>query len=426
MKLYIWISSLVIAFSFITRPIIINRITPGDLLGAVCIFLFLLIATNKKIFFPQIAWSSLGLILSFLPGIAVSQNKGSTFEEITIIVFLFTLYISLINVYKSTKRLKYILLLCVGTFITACVIGFWDLAGDFSSLPRVFSRRYIAKHGYEVFGELVSGFRNSGQAGAYMLVAFAIVYPLSSSKISILFSAKQKRYIKASIYLIMIFLLLSAKVAAYIGFIGGIILLVGFKRKFSIFKPILLISLGAFLLYGTLQTAAPKVVNRIVFKVRTRVLEKVIEDKSSNAQENNFLSENYGAAFEAFKDNPFLGSGLGGFYGIYYHHEVHSTPVKLMGETGLVGLIAYFLFMCTICFTFLKKGYSPENPYKDYLVNMMPLFFGAFISWGYTYHLRKREFWILLAVITIAQYLAQEYEKQKKLNLSLGNTNHLI
>ena len=67
------------------------------------------------------------------------------------------------------------------------------------------------------------------------------------------------------------------------------------------------------------------------------------------------------------------------------------------------------------------KQYYKDNPYIDYLQRMIPFVIGCMVSWGYTYHLRKREFWIMIAILVIVTYQAKLYDYNKSLKLKKQN-----
>ena len=81
-------------------------------------------------------------------------------------------------------------------------------------------------------------------------------------------------------------------------------------------------------------------IKRVSYKFDARVVKNV-----NNESDNDFIQENFGAAFVAFNDRPLIGSGLGAFHGVYSSHEVHSTYLKMLGETGIIGTIGYVIFI---------------------------------------------------------------------------------
>jgi len=123
-------------------------------------------------------------------------------------------------------------------------------------------------------------------------------------------------------------------------------------------------------------------------------------------QGSGFLAENLAAAVQAFRDNPMFGSGIGAFHGYYGEYEVHSTYFKMLGEGGLVGFFAYCVFLAAMIKTFRNVA-GKGGPVADYLQQVVPFGIGCLVSWGYTYHLRKREFWVALSTVWLARRLVR-------------------
>jgi hypothetical protein len=61
---------------------------------------------------------------------------------------------------------------------------------------------------------------------------------------------------------------------------------------------------------------------------------------------------------------------------------------------------------------FKRKKERKNNPYSDYLYNIYPFLLGCLISWIYTYHLRKREFWIMVGVLVIVNYQVKKRQRE--------------
>ena len=80
-------------------------------------------------------------------------------------------------------------------------------------------------------------------------------------------------------------------------------------------------------------------------------------------------------------------------------YEIHSTYMAVLSASGLVGFFIYIVYM----FNILKKVFAKYRvaEVSDFLFNLGVLYIGLMISWSYTYHLRKREFWILLIIILL-------------------------
>ena len=403
---------LFILLSFITQPFaepgthpILSRVTLPDVFGALALIfglnqLFKSFKSASNI--SSIYRNGFFMLLCFFLPILFSLQPDNTLREILIITFL--LFISVIIFFEfKDKFLTKLLPLIMYTSILATVLGIYDAFASTSGLPRIFPSRAV--------GEVLSGFRNGGQAGAYFLIFITILFPLKNSKLHSNLSKYHRKLLTVALVCCFVFILLTGKIAAYLGLLAGVILFIIMKRRAKSLISLLIFGILLFFVFINLESIAPDVHNRITMKYDSRIDQRFQSDFDS---EGDFVAVNFGAAINAFEDRPLIGSGLAAIVGIYHTHEVHSTYFKILGETGLIGLFGYLLFMYAFIKLFNIRKFKNTNPYADYLNSMLPFIIGCLISWGYTYHLRKREFWILVAVILIAHY--NFYKYQNKLN----------
>lgn len=396
---------LFVFLSFITQTIaepgthpIFSRLTISDFFGALAL-LFGLQTLIKGFMstqsFTKVFQMGFILIVTFFLPIFFSLNMQATLIECLILLFLLLLSIAIFENYKNSL-LTHLFPLIFYTVSAAAVLGFYDLFASISGLPRLFPGR--------TDGEALSGFRNAGQAGAYFLVMLTILVPLKYSSLKNLLSSKNKKLLNVSLILSLIFIFLTGKIAAYVGLVFGVIFFLLYRRNLKAIVSVFVAGLIIAVLWGNMETILPDTYNRINSKYKTRVTENL-----NNESDNDFIRNNYGLAFDAFEDRPLIGTGIGAFYGSYSRHEVHSTYVKMLGETGLLGSIGYILFILSFLSLFRIRTLKNTNPYADYLATMLPFLLGCFISWAYTYHLRKREFWILFSLVVICNYAARQY-----------------
>lgn len=401
MRNYLFI--LFIFFSFITRTIrdlgtdpILSRLTLADIFGALGLIFALPILIkgfSRASKISRVYQMGIILILCFFVPILFSFNIQNTLIESLIILFLILISINVFEMFKDKLVSHMLPLLCI-TLIVSSLLGFYDLLAGSIGMPRIFTQR--------TNGEALSGFRNAGQAGAYYLTLLTAVIPFRYSKIYELVSPQHQKLLRLAIIFSFIFIFLTGKIAAYIGLVAGLFLLILLRRNFKALIAFIAVGVCISLLWTSLGDILPQTQKRITDKYNSRIVNNL--DSNSNVTENSFFARNYGNAIRAFEDRPLIGSGLGGFAKVYDKNEVHSTYFKMLGETGLIGLFGYILLVFSIFSLFRYKKYRKHNPYADYLWTMYPLLIGCFISWGYTYHLRKREFWILVAVIIITVY----------------------
>ena len=410
-----------VLLSFITQTIaepgthpVFSRLTYSDIFGLIGLMfginiLFTGFVSASKI--SSIYKMALLLILCFFLPLFFSFNIESTIIECLILLFLILLSVMLFQHFKD-HLLDILFPVLIYTLLIASFLGFYDLAADPIGLPRLFPKR--------VDGEALSGFRNAGQAGAYFLVMLSILIPLRFSKLYRYLSRSNRIALSITFVLSLIFLFFTGKIAAYAGLLTGVVFYLLYKRNI---KALIAVTVGIVLLalvWNNLETLMPQTFERVSYKFDARVVQNV-----NNESDNDFIQENFGAAFVAFEDRPFIGSGIGAFHGVYSTHEVHSTYLKMLGETGLIGTMGYILFMIFLLRLFKIGKYKKENPFSDYIMTMLPFLLGCLLSWSYTYHLRKREFWIMVSVLVIANYCAKNYNKWRFEELQ-KNTNQLL
>tara|TARA_R110002051_G_C8759191_1_gene501404 strand:+ start:2678 stop:3940 length:1263 start_codon:yes stop_codon:yes gene_type:complete len=396
---------LFILLSFITQTIaepgkdvILSRLTFSDIFGALGLVFGLKVLYTGFINANQVSkiyQASLFMVFCFFAPILFSYNIQSTIVECLILLFL--VFMS-VGIYKTFKEdfLSSLLPLIIYTMITASVLGYYDLLASVVGLPRIFPKR--------TDGEALSGFRNAGQAGAYFLVNLTILIPLRFSKLFYLLRNRDRKLLNIALLLSIIFIALTGKIAAYIGLLIGVFMYIVYKRNAKQLVVLIIATIGLVVLWNNLESYMPDTYNRINSKYNSRIL-GTIENRASGG----FIENNYGEAIQSFTDRPLIGSGMGGFIGRYGKHEVHSTYLKMLGETGILGTLGYAIFLLSFLRLFRFKKHRKQNPYADYLWAMYPFILGCLISWSYTYHLRKREFWILLTVILISNYAARQY-----------------
>ncbi len=399
------------------------RMTMGDLCGFAAIFLYIITSYQKKFYFPETLRVLFLFYLLLVPGIFITPRPFNVFMEVFILTFMGTLTVLMVNYFREKKLFYELLNLIIFTSLLAALVGFWDLLAGFTSLPHIFAPRREGLMVGEVYqeglmGEAKSGFRNAGQAGTYFLIMVTIMFPLRYSMLYKNLTPFRQKILRISMTLSAIYLIATVKIASLLGFVVALPIYAVMFRKtrlimgIGVFLGIVIISLP------TLLAFAPKFYNRFNNKLRTRVLRHVYEEYETEDRnsKNSFIVSNYSMAYYAFKDKPLTGSGLGGFAKVYMKYEVHSTPFKLLGETGILGILGYCLFMSLFLLHFAKIWkYSRGNPYRDYLKNMIPFIIGCFINWGYSFHMRKRPFWFLVTIIIISYYLMREWERTQKL-----------
>ncbi|MEM3541461.1 MAG: O-antigen ligase family protein [Candidatus Bilamarchaeaceae archaeon] len=377
-----------------------GRLTIAEIFGTLALvtFFFDLIHRKKTFILPSIIKAYLVFIFFITLEIIPSLNPEQTLIEGVIHIYLGLMFIILINAFLSKESLNALITSFALASLIASVIGIFNLL-----MVSIGGTPLLVKQ-IENPGLAIGTFNNTGQAGAYMLVVLAVLLPLKFSPLYNHLSPLQKIVINIALITDLAFLVLTVKLAAYIGFSIGFVLFLVFgilKNRIKIYRfvkslfLIALISIFAFL----------------YFKNNVFDWYQWFQYKTLSPQKHNIvitrLMSNYSQALRAFEEHPIFGTGLGGFEKNYHSHEVHSTYLKVFSEAGVLGALGYALFMFFVIKIFggIK---SVENEYRAFLDIAIYFFIGCLVSWAYTYHLRKREFWIMLAILWLSNHFAEQ------------------
>ena len=205
-------------------------------------------------------------------------------------------------------------------------------------------------------------------------------------------------------FLIVAALVFTGKRAALIGAVLGVAG-AGFAaiadgglrgRKNLIFAIALAVPLGLVLLQGFGRAITQ--VEGFAARTGRKFNNNTAADFSSG-----FLAENIEVTTAAFDASPIFGVGLGNVAGRYSERlEIHSTYLSIVGTSGLLGVLAYLFFALMVLVP--GKERNPSSRYTHFLRWHLPFLLGLFATWGYTYHLRKREFWVLLLILAMARH----------------------
>lgn len=384
---------LMIISSFITHTVAIDsdnlllaRMTISELFGFLAIFLFgFTVLKNKSILrdCPDSYKWGVFLIGAMLASIITSLSVKQTLFEICILSYLIVLSFVIYAVFKS--HLLELVDLLIGTTLLLSIIGLYDVvAVNFGYTP-IFSGA--------VKNYTVSGFRYFGQAANYSFTMLSILIPLKYSNFSVRFSPVRKGFLNIGILLGTLFMLLTGRVSIIISFTVAVVLTVTFVREKKVLKDAAYLFIIMSGLLSLVSITIPKVWTNLIHRFSTRITDRIPESYEVKYMEDNLIN-----TWTSFTDNPLFGSGLGGFVNNYSNFEIHGTLFKLLGETGLIGLLAYILFMVS----FLK---IVVNRKISYFYTFFPFLLASLLSWTYNYHLRKKEFWILFAFLMLVNHI---------------------
>lgn len=373
-----------------------GRLTLGDLAGLLVIGVFVSrLATSRhhRFHLPLEYRVYLPLLFVFVLGAAFAQYPIRALFELLILVFSLVVSVVLFNLHASTepeataRNLLQMLLYAGGVLATVGLVDFflWP-----SLLP-----------GYE--NGLSGTFRNTGQAGAFFGMYLAVLIPGFLS--GLIRAVPLNVGLLSSIVMALVF---TSKRAAAIGLIVGLLIL-GLRMMSSTSKrdkkygTVLVVGIVVLapLAYLAFQWGLENI-SGMAWRFNKKFNQYTIDDFSYG-----FFIDNLNAMKTAFSMNPIIGVGLGNVGGIITDkYEIHSTYMSIVAYGGFLGAVAYSLFMGT--FTWRLITALKRNVFGRYLGYFLPFLFGLLVSWGYTYHLRKREFWIIFFVVTLIARFARK------------------
>lgn len=376
-----------------------GRVTFADIIGVLLIVLacFQVLTKNRAaLFIPSEYKWYVPFLFILIVSMIFSAKPLVGLLEILVHFYIFVVSLFLINIFKNNASgdlFEKLLLLILYSGGALAAIGLLQ----FFVLPSLF---------LGVHGGLSGTFRNTGQAGAFFSTYLAVLIP---GFLTGLIKPRIRNYFILTI--ILMALLFTFKRSAQIGFIVGAALIVlKLLRSSSIrdkkigayvFMAVALLTpLGLVLFYWGIEN-----ISGMAWRFSNKVNANTIQSFSEG-----FLAENLNGMWKAFTDKPLFGVGPANVAGVYtLKYELHSTYMKIIATTGLVGTLAYVLFMLSFFINIFKA--RSVNVYGRYLSYFFPLYIGLVISWAYTYHLRKREFWILFAIISFALFLYKNEHK---------------
>lgn len=369
---------------------ILGRVTYSDFVGLALIGIA--VVTSKRLFVPRQYLMYLPFMFAALLSLLVSGNVAQGTIEFLVHAFIWCVSLALLNIVMNagpemTERV--FLTLLTAWFLIA-------LAGlvQYLLFPSLFSGK--------VLGGVVGTFRNTGQSGSFHGLALAVIVP---AMLSGLIRRNLVTYAMAGT--ILLALILTFKRAAFVGFGVGLVLLllmlatIGDRRD----KVRALVVLGMVVIVVPLVGLVFEWGKENIQYFEWRLRAKLSSDALERFQEG-FLRENLEATWAAWNDHPMLGTGWGNIIGEYTErYELHSTYLGIVAQLGIVGSVVYVWFMANLCLQTLKAAgrHCKEALFALYF---SPFLVGLIISWAYTYHLRKREFWIAFMLLVFCCIVA--------------------
>lgn len=375
---------------------IAGRVTYGDFY---VVFMFLIsIFFIRKIFMPTEYKAFLLFIILSAIAAFVSDNPNQALIELLIHTWLWMGSLLIFNLVANSRPMAVESVLSA-FMLSSAVLASFGLMQLFV-FPSMFSG--------QVLGGVVGTFRNTGQAGTYFGIALAVVIP------AILAGMIRLNIVTIILTtIILIALIFTLKRAAGIGFIIGyfglliLMITIGEMKYKKYAFQILLLSILIVPAQLYLFSWGLENVDSMKWRFESKIHEDAATDFASG-----FFAENVAVAWRAFSDHPLLGAGMGNIAGQYSDkYEIHSTYLKILASGGIFGAVAYVVFMSTWV-RGIAKSIGKRSREELFLLYFSPFLFGLLVSWTYTYHLRKREFWIAFAIVTLLGFVVRQKKKR--------------
>jgi O-antigen ligase len=244
-----------------------------------------------------------------------------------------------------------------------------------------------------------------------------------------------KRWIKTPICLGALLLCLyavaisgrrSVYLSLFIGLAGLVLIFtMALKRHRLRIGAALLVSL---FFLGLLYTRAEDFLPRgMFFQTRVGMITDRLQSASdafSGASESGFMAMQADGIRAATHAHPILGIGWGVFYKYTLNpsrHEVHSTPLKFLAETGVLGLALYLVFLGLLILGSGRLALQMRgSPYAASYLVLAVAISSLTVSYMYNRHLTERTFWLLLLVFLVLEAFAYGYAKLESREMATG------
>jgi hypothetical protein len=314
----------------------------------------------------------------------------------------------------------------IQVFFTLFLVTFYNLLRQYRVSPETLLRwvalallivgPWIILSGLDTTGAVqeVGPFRNRAHMAAYMLSAFwmALVY---SQWPGLRLRGKLIAYggVAMTLYAVAV----SGRRSVYLSLLLGLTALGITFLAASRQKRLRLVVAGIFILgiiYAMYEYGPRYLPQLQFFQDRVGMIDDRLGDaltvSEDEAAEKGFFALQREGIRLAVTTHPLIGIGWGGFAKSHYSptgHEVHSTPLRFLAETGLIGFALYVVLMLTLVQSvwrgFMRMRRTPwGNAYFVLAVGLSSLL----ISYAYNRHVTERTFWLLMAVIFAMELFA--------------------
>lgn len=382
--------------------ILLDKLTISEIFGGLGILLFGFINRKEIITIFKNCVSvykyAFCLFSSFFIGVFITQDLYGTILGIFVFFYLLLLSITFYNAFYNDVFLlvKTVIL----TFFIMIIIGFYDYFALKNNLYTIFpnaNARY-----------LISGFRSFGQVGDYTFCILTFLIPFQFSNYSLKLNEKWRFFLRITVFMGIVFVFGTVRVSAILSLFLALFLFFFLNRNFTVIRrfyfEIILVFVSLLIIKFNFESLYQYLWDRLNARIFKR----------NESYESMFIVENFNFAIKLFLNNPIFGNSIITERIPVYNVEIHGTYLKLLAESGLLGVFCYFLFIKDI-WSKLKSKMRNNNHIGNFIRCYFPFFLSSLVMWFYDFHLRKKEFWIVLALILIiAKVSEQKTELEEK------------
>ncbi|MFQ5527084.1 MAG: O-antigen ligase family protein [Thermoanaerobaculia bacterium] len=389
-------------------PSLANNVGLFEVLGALIIGLFFLSPDREALAGNSVIWI-IGLCVVVASASLINVQTGMLVTgaiQVSILVFLFFFLFVSYNLFLSRQISPGYILRWIT--ISAAIVGPWILRQGFLFTSNL---------------EAVGPFRNRSHMGIYMLTTFwlVLVYTFWPSR-------ARDKWTKIPVCLVALSLCLyavaisgrrSVYLSLFIGLVGLVLVFtLVLQRRRATVAVVLAFAIGFLgLLYTKGQDFLPR---SEFFQNRVGMIGSRLRsatDAVTGASQEGFMALQMQGITAALSSHPILGIGWGTFHEWSFNpsrHEVHSTPLKFLAETGVVGLAIYLALLYRIVFGAGRLAIRMRgSPYAGSYLVLAVAISSLSISYLYNRHLTERTFWLLLLVFLILEAFSFGYERSR-------------
>ncbi len=338
-------------------------------------------------------------------------------NELLIYLFLGLFGLATIAITHSKERLVAVAKWSVGALTLATVYAIWEVASLRFDLPVLFD--------IESTRRLSGSFRQTNQLAGFLRTLLPLAWAM-------LFMAEEtwrtrvmlSLVVVGSIYALLLTSSRSNLLAAMIEVVLLSVAVIWFILSKRGASPVVPLILSILLLAGAF-VIVPQVAGSFwrTFLLRTLPFYQNVVQVASPSDlgqflmaRGSFLEGNWGTAWQAFRDHPFLGIGIGNFGSTYQsfngeHYEVHSGFLNLLTERGILGTIPMFIFLA-MSLWYAIAGLLSKNTIYWLAIALLISYLGSGFAGVYVVFLRRREFWLVLGLIVTSWYIYEQSREE--------------